>query len=214
MRSVLTQITVFLAVLVTFSSAHAQSQSALSKNEILQAIESQLPKPMDGFEWMLYKNAVFLKPIQWNAHTMASITEGIAITTYAMSPEDFSETKQFETGMTLQVISGSQKSRGIAANKMVFVYLKPFMDARKKEDVLMFNQRPYGDFERTVFRYKDAPPDLKPVIVHKFILASNITDSVHVFTFESPAELWEENWMKFGTPILGKLNVLPNVPPN
>jgi hypothetical protein len=45
-------------------------------------------------------------------------------------------------------------------------------------------------------------------------LANNVTDSVHVFTFESPAESWEENWAKFGTPILSKINVLPNVPAN
>jgi hypothetical protein len=179
-----------------------------------QAIEAQLPKPPEGFEWKLYQNAVFLKPKLWNERTEASAPGGIPMTAYASSPEDFSDTKQFEMGMTLQIISGSQKTRGIEAKKMVFAYLKPFIDAHKKEDVLMFEQKTQGDFERTYFRYKDAPPGLKPLIVHKFILANNVTDSVHVFTFESPAELWNENWASFGTPILSKINILPNAPPN
>jgi hypothetical protein len=42
----------------------------------------------------------------------------------------------------------------------------------------------------------------------------NVTDSIHIFTFESPTALWDENWKKYGTPIIGKLNVLPNIPPN
>jgi len=68
--------------------------------------------------------------------------------------------------------------------------------------------------KRTFFRYRDAPPGLKPIIVHKFILANNSADSVHVFTFKGPADSWEENWAKYGTPILSKVNILPNVSPN
>lgn len=216
MRLRVKQIILFLAVTSALNSAQAQTQTqpAPSAEAIQQAIETQLPKPPDGFEWRLYKNAVFLKPKLWNERTKASMSGGIPVTVFASSPEDFSDTKQFEMGMTLQIISGSQKLRGIEAKKMVFIYLKPFIDAHKKEAVLVFEQGTRGDFERTFFRYKDAPAGLKPIIVHKFILANNVTDSVHVFTFESPTELWDENWAKFGTPILSKVNVLPNVPPN
>jgi hypothetical protein len=209
---------VCFAVVIFFSTplvfAQEVAKSAISVEQIQAAIKTQLPAPPDGFVWHLYKNAVLPKPAQWNEREKVSSTAGIPITVYAASPEEFSETKQFEIGLTVQIISGSQRIRGIEAKKMALVYLKQFLDAHKKEEVLMLEQSTRGDFERTFFRFKDAPPGLKPIIVHKFILANDVTDSVHVFTFESPVESWEENWAKYGTPILSKVSVLPNVPPN
>jgi hypothetical protein len=46
--------------------------------------------------------------------------------------------------------------------------------------------------ETTIVRYRDAPPGLKPVIIHKFLIANDAADSVHMFTFESPESSWEE----------------------
>lgn len=174
-----------------------ETQKPVVESETIRAaIKTQLPSPPDGFEWQLYKNAVFLKPTKWNEGEKNSSSGGIPITVYAISPEKFSESKQFEMGLTVQIISGSKRIRGIEANKMALLYLKPFLDAHKKEDVLILDRNTKGDFERTFFRYRDAPPGLRPIIVHKFILANDSTDSVHVFTFESPADFWEENWSK------------------
>ena len=131
---------------------------------------------------------------------------------YAASPEQFSESKQFEMGVTLQIISGPRALRDIPAKKAALLYLKPLLDVHKREDFLILERNTNGDFELTFARYRDAPPGLKPVIVHKVILASDVADSVHVFTFESPEETWQENWDRFGTPILGKVNLLPNLP--
>ena len=204
----------FLVTAMISVMSLATAQVTQSTEQIREAIRAQLPAPPEGFIWNLYKNAVFPKPAQWQEQQMATSTAGIPIAVFAASPEEFSATKQFEMGLTVQIISGSQKIRGIEAKKMALVYLKPFLDTHKKEDVMMLEQSTRGDFERTFFRYRDAPPGLKPIIVHKFILANNMTDSVHVFTFESPTESWEENWVKYGTPILSKVNVLPNVPAN
>jgi hypothetical protein len=209
----------FLAITVLFFITHttfAQDASQLptsTEQQIQQAIKSQLPAPPEGFIWKLYKNAVFLKPEKWNEQERYDNINGISFITYAASPEKFSLTNQFEMGLTVQLIINPQRIRGIEAKKMAMLYLKPFLDAHKREEVIILDQSTRGDFERTFFRYKDAPPGLKPIIVHKFILANNVTDSVHVFTFESPSELWDENWSKYGTPIISKINVLPNVSP-
>ena len=208
-----------ICAMILFFTAHLSLAQDAPKSPpgtelIREATKSQLPAPPEGFIWQLYKNAVFLKPGQWKEREMAASTIGIPVTVYAASPEDFSATKQFEMGLTLQIISGSQRIRNIEAKKMALAYLKPFLDAHKKEEVLMLAQSTRGDFERTFFRYRDAPQGLKPIIVHKFILANNVTDSVHIFTFESPVDTWDENWTKYGTPILSKVNVLPNVPAN
>lgn len=180
---------------------------------IRAAVESQLPAPPDGFEWQIYKNVVFAKPVMWNEAEKASSSANIAITVYAASPEEFSQTKQFEMGLTIQIISGSQKIRKIDANTMALLYLKPFIETHKKEEVLLLDQNTNGDFERTYFRFRDEPPGLPPIIVHKFILANNTTDSVHVFTFESPIDSWQKNWDQYGTPIFSKINVLSQISP-
>ena len=193
-------------------SAQEVPKPATSPEEIREAIKSQLPAPPEGFVWQLYKNAVFPKPVQWKERERAESLAGIPVSTYVASPEEFSDTKQFEMGVTLQITSSPRKIRGIEAKKMALAYLKPIFDTHKKEEILLLEQSTQGDFERTFFRYRDAPPGLKPIIVHKFILANNVTDSVHSFTFESPADSWDENWKKYGTPILGKLNVISSVP--
>lgn len=208
----------FLVILVVahISIANAQEtkNNIPSVEQIREAMKSQLPAPPEGFMWTLYKNAVFLKPIQWHEKQMAYSSFGIPITVFAVSPEEFSTTKQFEMGLTVEIISGSQKSLGFEAKKFALVYLKPILETHKKEEILMLEKGARGDFERTFFRYRDAPPGLKPIIVHKFILANNVTDSVHIFTFESPVESWEENWAKYGNPILSKVNVISSVLPN
>lgn len=209
--------TLFATALISWvdvAAAQSTPNAAISVERIQEAIKSQLPPPPNGFTWHLYKNAVLPKPAGWHEHEKSATSGGIPFTVYAASPEDFSDTKQFEMGVTVQIISASQRIRGIEAKKMALIYLKPFLDTHKKEEVLVLEQNTKGDFERTFFRYRDAPPGFKPIIVHKFILANNVTDSVHIFTFESPEESWKENWTMYGTPILSKVSVLPNIPPN
>lgn len=199
---------------ISIATAQETENNIPSVEQIRESMKSQLPAPPEGFMWNLYKNAVFLKPIQWHEKQMASSSLGIPITVFAVSPEEFSTTKQFEIGFTVEIISGSQKSIGFEAKKIALVYLKPILETHKKEEILMLEKGVQGDFERTFFRYRDAPPGLKPIIVHKFILANNVTDSVHVFTFESPVASWEENWAKYGSLILSKIKVIPSVLPN
>lgn len=203
-----------LSLLAPFSLAQDAPKAPSVSDELREAVKSQLPPPPDGFVWQVYKNTVFPKPRPWNEREMATASMGIPFTVYSASPEDFSATKPFEMGFTVQIISGSQRIRGIDAKKMAMAYLKPFLDVQKKEDVLIANQSARGDFEQTIFRYRDAPAGLKPVIVHKMILANTVTDSVHVFTFESPAQTWDENWARYGTPILSRINVVPGVAAN
>lgn len=198
--------------LVALGPARAQEgPKQPGAEQVRQAIKAQLPAPPEGFSWHVYKNAVFMKPVEWHEREKNASVGGIPANVYAASPDEFSETKQFETGITIQIYSGPQKVRRIEAKKFALLYLKPFLDAHRKDEILILEQRPKGDFEQIFFRYRDASPGMKPIIVHKFILANNVTDSVHVFTFESPVELWEANWAKYGTPILGKVNVIPNL---
>jgi hypothetical protein len=219
-KAIATKLTTILAELINAPECQramlnpdssVPGNSAPTSKQVQEAIEMELPDPPEGFIWKSYKNVVFPKPAQWREQQAVSAV-GIPITTYATSPEEFSATKQFEMGFTVQIITGCQKLKGIEAKKMVLLLLKPDLDAHKKEEILMLEQSTNGDFEQTFFRYKDAPPGLTPIIVHKFVLANNVTDSVHVFTFESPMESWKANWTQYGTPILSKIIFQSNVP--
>lgn len=199
------------ALLAASGMAAAQSPTgaAPTPEQIRAAINSQLPPLPAGFDWKLYKNAVFPKPAGWHERELKTPANSF---TYATSPEDFSGNKQFEMGMSVNIFTGTQRLRGLEAKKAALMYIKIDLDTHRKEDILILDQQPSGDYERTVFRYRDAPPGLKPVIIHKFILANNVTDSLHVFIFESPEATWAENWAKYGTPILSRLQVVAQLP--
>lgn len=207
---------VLVGAVLSGMGAHAQvaDAPAIGVAEIREAIKNQLPAPPEGFVWQLYKNAVFLQAANWIDAERLSSAGGVPMTVYAASAKAFSVQQPFEMGLTVQIISGAQKIRNIEAKDMAVLYLKPFVDAHTKENVLMLERSENADTERTVFRYRDATVGSKPVIVHKFLLASNDADTVHVFTFESPEDTWKENWKAYGKPFLGKVVVLPNVPAN
>lgn len=205
-----------LALVALFASSfsHAQSTSpeVASALQMQETIQRELGPAPQGFLWQVHKTAVFPKPTTWHEQQSAGSSAGIPFSTYAASPERFSQTQMFEMGLTVQIINGSQRLRNVAANQMALVYLKPFLDAHKKEDILVLSQDTQGSYERTLFRYQDAPPGMTPIIVHKMILANNSTDSVHVFTFESPVSTWERNWAAYGTPFMRQVNILSSTP--
>lgn len=206
----------FVAFVFSAVGAHAQAADApaVGVEDIREAIKTQLPAPPEGFVWQLYKNAVFLQAVNWNEAQHLSSTGGVPLTAYAASPERFSERNPFEIGLTVEIISGSQKIRRMEAKDMALLYLQPFVQAHTKDNVLMLERSENADSERTVFRYRDAPTGSKPILVHKFVVASNEADTVHVFTFQSPEDTWKDNWKAYGKPFLGQVVVLPHVPAN
>jgi len=175
-------------------------------------LRRQLAPPPDGFAWQVYQNCAFLKPAGWNGLSKEDRAQKIPMGAYGISPEPFSFDKDFETGFTVQILVNPQKNAGIPASKAALLYLKPFFEAHQKSDVLLADQSEQGDRHNTIFRYRDAPPGLTPIVVHKYIVADDAADTVHVFTFESPESSWAANWKSFGTPILGKIAIFPAAP--
>jgi hypothetical protein len=174
------------------------------------AVGAQLRPAPEGFVWRAYRGALFARPSEWHERTavQAVTKNGIPVTVYAASPEEFSETKQFEMGMTIQAIVQPRQIAKVDASKMAYIYLQPFLEAHKPPNVLLVDRSKKGDFENLWFRYRDAPSGQTPIVVHKFVVANDRLDFAYVFTFESPEATWEENWTKFGTPFLKNLNFL------
>lgn len=179
-------------------------------DKIQVAIADQLPAPPAGFGWRMHENVTFLKPVRWHEHVTAThatashkTTHPVPASTYATSPQPFSETQPFDMGLTIQIIRDARKTLGIEARHVARAYLKPFFDPR--HDVRLFEQRMHGDFDCLYLQFKDSQPGLIPIIVYKFIVADDAADRVHDFTFESPARTWDTHWAKYASSILSNL---------
>lgn len=185
-----------------------------TRAEVLQSIETQLPSPQAGATWKLFRNVVFQKPADWKEHERTGSIGPIPTFTWAASAEDFSPTKYFEMGITVQIIDGSARNMKSAARTIATALLHPILRSHKPEEILIQSQRVHGDNETTILRYKDAPPGLTPIIVHRYTIANDTTDTVHIFVFESPEATWDANWAKYGTLFLSRINVVPGMPAN
>lgn len=189
----------------------AQQAAKPSAQQMREGIQAQLPAAPAGYSWQIYRNALFPKPAGWKEAEKTGSTSGIPMGLYGMSPQEFGNGKKMELGLTVQIIAGPRKAGGVDAKKMALAYIQPFLDSHKQEDVLALQQGTQGDFEVFLFRYRDFPQGGQPLVVHKFILANDLTDSVHIFSFQSPAATWDDNWARFGTPILSKVSVIPGL---
>jgi hypothetical protein len=194
----------------------ASADSTQIRARIVESLRTQLPPAPTGFSWEFFKDAAFLRPDGWTSKTdaIASGKNAIGMTAFAESPETFSAAKSFSTGFTVQIISGTQASDGITATQAAAAYLKPFVAAHKREDILLLDHRQDGANVDWVLKYRDAPDGQVAIIVHKFLIVSDDLDSVHVFTFESPEASWKENWERFGTPLLQRVQVINHPVPD
>lgn len=175
---------------------------------------THVPPAPDGFEWRQFSDVFALKPLGWHERSKVVTTTAPPTDLHATSPETFSETEFFETGFTLHVIRNANTLYGVNAEAVAAAHLVSFLQVRAKEDILLLDEKVQGGILRMIARYVDRSPGLRPVMVHKFLAANNSADSVHVFTFESPVETWDENWAMYGETILGNLCMRQDTPAN
>lgn len=198
---------VAVAASVAFAQAPSPETAAEPLPEVTappMAVQPGLPRAPEGFVWRHFEGAVFLHPLGWNERTAVGpvARAGTHMKVYASSPEAFSAESFFEMGLTLQVVKDSKKLTGVDASTVALLYIKPFLDATTREEVLMADRTTNAGIEYTYFRYRNAPAGQKPIVVHKFVAAVPRLDAVFAFTFESPEATWKENWERYGTPIL------------
>jgi hypothetical protein len=155
--------------------------------------ELSLPPPPAGFSWHYFPEArvTALRPDGWHVHQVAAERSF----TGCISKESVKEGGSFETGLTVQVLSGVQEALGMPASVAA---LGMYQTARENP----FNQVLCADAEPRQgphafsfrFRYRNAPEVAKPIIVHCFYLAFDEISQLNLFTFESPESVWEESW--------------------
>lgn len=138
---------------------------------------------------------------------MPSVADGLGMDVYSTSPRKFSPSNPFETGFTVQVMSGLKSGRWHSARHAYAVYITPLFDRVRKEDFLLLDEKAQGEALHFVLRYRDVVNGLPSVIVHKFIVVNDALEHVHVFTFESAEASWREQWARYGEMILGNVGI-------
>jgi hypothetical protein len=199
-------LTVLLTAIAFVAAAPAP---AAPDPEMIALAKSALPTAPAGFEWAIYRNCAVLKPNGWNDRTLADDVGKKVIGAYAFSPEQFSEQKQFEHGFTTQVVAGFKALNKVEPSKGAVLMMKPITDSRPERDILLFKDNKFPDRISYVLRYRDAPAGKTPIIIHKYMIARDGDDTLHIFTYESPEAQWEANWKAFGETIMGKVAIIP-----
>ena len=215
-----------LLFLTTFLTSHAFAQPpspepplstpALIPTPLVRAPDAallaQLPPAPTGFSWLLYKNCALLRPDGWHHQARPDAPAQNLTGAFALSPESFSEKKPFEHGFTVQIHQNDRARFGAPPSQAVAAFLQPLAARLPKTDLLLYKENSTPTGATRILRHRDAPPGLTPLIIHRYYVANDTQDILHVFTYESPESKWDENWKTFGTPILGKLLILSAEP--
>lgn len=187
------------------ASGPADSGCISKRTQVL----AQLGAEPEGFGWVFYGDAAVLKPTGWFEHALTNKVGPMSEAVHAMSPVDFGVSKPFSTGFTVKILTGMNQHLKTPASQLVLSIIRPDLQVRRKDEVLMLDNATEGEYEVVYFRYIDASPGLPPIMVHKYFVAHNAADTLYSFIFESPVQSWAEQWSRHGSPILSKLSVFP-----
>ena len=169
--------------------------------------EPNLPHPPDGFSWQRFPEVrvALLRPTGWYVH---SVAEGSSFTA-CISTECIKSDGVFETGLTMQVVRGVQQSAGAPASATAIGIYQSIANDGCNE--VLFADEELMETSDSVsfrFRFRNAPPMAKPIIVHKFFIAFDRISDLYMFTFESPESMWDQSWEK-GNQIMSALSLTP-----
>jgi hypothetical protein len=163
--------------------------------------QPKLPPPPDGFDWQWCEEVGvgLLRPKQWHFKQGAKgDTNGYFLTKEKIDPAKGSE--GFETGLTMNVISGIRKKNGENPSDFAIKFVREAI--RDKDNVLeIFPPKKAGPAKTSGCRIKK-----DGTVIHQFLIADDKRDVLYLFLFEGPAAEWDVAW-KTGDQILRKLYV-------
>ncbi len=176
------------------------AQYAEKSEGVKDLLLSQHPLAPKGFKWIMFQGVSLRKPIEWGEYKTDKV--------YTSSIESVAKNGKFETGITIQRITNVRKSKGMLAIDYAVAYLKAF-EADKNNKTLIRNFGGTKEFGTIVYRYRNSPKNLKPIIVHKFIIANDSEDSIAIITLEAPERIWNMIWEKYGLIIFKQVSADP-----
>lgn len=162
--------------------------------------ETILPEAPDGYKWERFTKiqSAFLRPTGWHIFDKA----GASSHTYVISKESVATNGVFETGLTMQAIKSLQEKKGVSPFTVATQMAQDILG--KKENTRISTQDlSSGPFKAFFIRYRNAPSDAKPIIIHQVFIANDKQDTLFIITFEAPEKSWDEAW-RIGEPMVKK----------
>jgi hypothetical protein len=156
-----------------------------------QRYNVSLAAPPAGFTWQALPESKAAMPLPAGWYYQANIQkEG---TTYYLTQEEISESKEFQTGLSLQVVRKTKaKTKRPAPEYAELLMMRTGFAPGQRQ--LEKSAAVEGAIHQWTVRYRDAPPDADARIVFQMALANAKTDTLYLLTFESLEKDWPEAW--------------------
>ena len=152
-----------------------------------------------GYTWFEAKDAgaAALKPEGWFAKVESKNGTGALFIT----KEDIDSSGKFETGLSLNFVRGVRATTGLTSSKYAISFLSKALEGN--EELTSFGTP--GKAMTTIgLRVKNKKLDK---VIHYYLVANDAGDTLHIFTFESPAQDWDSAWA-LGEPMFRNLRLL------
>ncbi|GAA4365110.1 hypothetical protein GCM10023185_35150 [Hymenobacter saemangeumensis] len=164
----------------------------LAGSATAQKFDATLGEAPAGFHWQVLPQvkAAMLLPDGWYYKAEGDK----AAMTYYLTQEAIGETGEYQTGASLHVVR-KVKSKTKQPAPTYAERLMMRTGFGKGQQMLEKSPLALGDRARHWVRYRDAPPDAEVRIVYQLALANGKTDTLYLFTFESPEKEWAEAWL-------------------
>jgi len=180
----------------TANNKVASAPETTPEESVDEQVLKQLPQPSEGLRWAVFKGVAIQRPVHWHEYAKGN--------TYTSSVESVPEKGIFETGLTIQILRDVEKKNPVGRRNVVGMMLKMLEDD-KDNTKLIATMKDHEDMESIVYRYRNAPANMTPIIVHKYFQVGKKKDFVNIITFETTEAQWEEYWQKYGEPMLGQV---------
>jgi tetratricopeptide (TPR) repeat protein len=167
-------------------------EQRIHQGQITRSVRTTLPPPPPHFDWhsFLMVGVSVLKPEGWHVH---QVDTGTAFTG-CISRESIQERGRFETGLTVQVIRGVQEGTGMPPQEFSRQLRQKERDNPDNAILLQLDEQETEMMTRLIYRFRNAPSDAEPIIVHRFQIAVPARDELYLFIFESLERLWDADW--------------------
>ena len=153
----------------------------------------------DGYSWFSPKDggAAVLKPDGWfTRFESKNGTDALFI-----SKEDIAASGEFQTGLSLIFVHGVQAKTGMTSSKYAVSFLSKALEGN--EELMAFGT-PGKGMTTIGLRLKNKKLDK---VIHYYLVANDVGDTLHIFMFESPAQDWDSAWT-LGEPMFRNLRLL------
>lgn len=150
-----------------------------------------LPDPPEGFSWVVSKNKIgtFLKPEGWFLkEEYEGATKALFIT-----KENIEEQGRFETGFSVNMVSGVGARAGIPATEYAKQFLFGFTE--KFKVLKKYTVPSQNGYQAVGLRYSGDNQGITTV-VNILAVAHDREDVLYLLIFEAPQEIWDAEWEK------------------